>query len=318
MIRKMTGECGQIGRKRSRVRRLNIAVMAAALLCLGLAGCAQGKKADMQLKVGLMPAVDAAPILYADEQGYFEKQGLKLELEMFTNAQDRQSALQAQSIDGAITDLIAVATNVNSGFPIKATSMTDGGFPVLAREALSDGEALKVGMMEVSVTNFLADQWLSDGHSLDKVFINDIPARLAAIGGGQLDAGIFPEPLASMGELKGMKKLNFAQPGELCPDVLVFTDKALKGKESAIKAFYAAYNQAVDALNQDEEAARSILMAKIPNLSPDIKDKILLPEFTRASLPDEGYLERIISWTGALVPKLEVKPADLVDSRFVR
>lgn len=291
-----------------------VLVCAFALL---MAGCGAEKKDDLSLKVGLMPAVDAAPMLLAEQNGYFTDLGITVELQMFSNAQDRQSALQTQTIDGAITDLIAVAANVDGGFAIKATTTTNGVFPVLSKEDAAGKQTIKAGMMEVSVTNFLMDEWLGGTHQLEKVYINDIPARLAAIENGQLDMALFPEPMASMGALSGLIKTLYQPEDGVCPDVLVFTGKALADKEKAIKLFHDAYNKAVDELNQNPQAARDILMEKIPNVKPEIKDSILLPVYTKASLPDDDYIDGIIRWTADVMKKeLKVTAGDLVDRSF--
>lgn len=283
------------------------------------AGCGSDKKdtEDLSLKVGLMPAVDAVPVLLAEEKGYFTELGLDVELQIFNNAQDRQSALQTQSIDGAITDLIAVAANVDGGFDIKATTMTNGVFPVLLKEEAKEKENIKVGMMEVSVTNFLIDEWLGSDYTIEKVYINDIPARLAAIESGQLDMGLFPEPMASMGELNGLTKELYQPEEGFCPDVIVFTGKALSEKEEAVKKFHEAYNKAVNEVNQNQQAGRDILMEKIPNLKPEIKDSIVFPEYTTAGVPDNQYIEKIIKWTSEVMKKeLKVTAEDLVEREF--
>lgn len=295
--------------------------MLAVAAVFSAAGCGskENNAEGLSLKVGLMPAVDAAPVLLAEKNGYFKELGLHVELQIFNNAQDRQSALQTQSIDGAITDLIAVAANVDGGFDIKATTMTNGVFPVLSKEASENKTDIKVGMMEVSVTNFLIDEWLGNKYKIEKVYINDIPARLAAIQSGQLDMGLFPEPMASMGELTGLKKNLYQPEGGLCPDVIVFTGKALTEKGEAVKLFHEAYNKAVDELNNNPQAARDILMEKIPNLKPEIKDKIILPEYTKTSLPDDEYIDKIIQWTSGVMKKdLKVTADELVERKFSR
>lgn len=299
--------------------RIIVLVILVATTVLSAAGCgsAENNAEGLSLKVGLMPAVDAAPVLLAEKKGYFEELGLDVELQIFNNAQDRQSALQTQSIDGAITDLIAVAVNVNGGFDIKATTMTNGVFPVLSNEASQNKTDIKVGMMEVSVTNFLIDEWLGDKYTIEKVYINDIPARLAAIQSGQLDMGLFPEPMASMGELTGLEKNSYQPESGFCPDVIVFTGKALTEKEEAVKLFHEAYNKAVDELNNNPQAARDILMEKIPNLKPEIRDKIILPEYTKTSIPDDQYIDEIIQWTSGVTKKeLKVTADDLVERKF--
>lgn len=303
--------------KHNRIVMLAVLLVVTAFAVTGC-GLAKEDSDDLVLKVGLMPAVDSAPILLAEKNGYFKELDLSVELQIFNNAQDRQSALQTQTIDGAITDLIAVAANVDGGFDIKATTMTNGVFPVLLKEGADSKQSIKVGMMEVSVTNFLIDEWLGDNYTIEKVFINDIPARLAAIGSGQLDMGLFPEPMASMGELNGLQKKLFQPEEGFCPDVIVFTGKALTEKEEAIKLFHKAYNKAVDELNQDKQAGIDIIMEKIPNLKPEAKDNIIIPEYTKVTIPDNQYIDKIIQWTSeAMKKELQVTADDLVERKFV-
>lgn len=303
--------------KHNRIVMLAVLLVVTAFAVTGC-GLAKEDSDDLVLKVGLMPAVDSAPILLAEKNGYFKELDLSVELQIFNNAQDRQSALQTQTIDGAITDLIAVAANVDGGFDIKATTMTNGVFPVLLKEGADSKQSIKVGMMEVSVTNFLIDEWLGDNYTIEKVFINDIPARLAAIGSGQLDMGLFPEPMASMGELNGLQKKLFQPEEGFCPDVIVFTGKALTEKEEAIKLFHKAYNKAVDELNLDKQAGIDIIMEKIPNLKPEAKDNIIIPEYTKVTIPDNQYIDKIIQWTSeAMKKELQVTADDLVERKFV-
>jgi NitT/TauT family transport system substrate-binding protein len=275
-------------------------------------------KGELSLRVGLMPAVDAAPMLLAEKKGYYSELGLNVSLEMFNNAQNRQSALQAETIDGAMTDFIAVAVNTDGGFDLKAITMTDGMFPVLVSSGALDRKDVRVGMMEVSVSNFLIDEWLGDSYNIEKVFITEIPARLAAIQSGQLDMGLFPEPVASIGELSGLNKKIYEPEDGYCPDVLAFTGKALREKEKALKLFLEAYNRAVEDINKTPQEARDILMEKIPNMVPEVRDLMVLPDYKKASLPDDGYINKVIDWTARTVKRnMQVTADELVERKFV-
>ncbi|RBP63808.1 NitT/TauT family transport system substrate-binding protein [Alkalibaculum bacchi] len=272
---------------------------------------------ELSLKIGLMPAVDAAPMYIAEKEGYFEELGLDVEFVVFNNGQERQSALQTNTIDGSITDLIAVATNVNSGFGLKATSMTQGMFPVLVKSDYEDKKDIKATMMEVSVTNFLIDEWFGEDHNIEKVFINEIPARLEMVKSGDVDMGIFPEPMASMGAVDGLEKKTFEMKDGYSPDVLAFTAKALDEKAKAIELFYEGYNKAIGDIHADETIARDVVIEKL-DLNESIKEDIILPAYTKASLPDEKYLENIITWVEEVLKKdMEVSPEDLVERAFV-
>lgn len=302
-----------------------IVMLLVAVFSLTAIGCtskddlSKESEENRTLKIGLMPAVDTAPILIAEKNGYFKDAGINVEIEIYSNAQNRQSALQSYQIDGAMTDFIAVATNVDGGFDIKATTMTDGIFPVLSNGDVSGKKDIKVGMMEVSVSNYLIDKWLGKDYNIEKVFINEIPARLAAIQSGELDMGLFPEPVASNGELKGLKKNLYGMDDEFSPDCLVFTGKAIAEKEKAIKAFHEAYNKAVDEINKNPQIARDILVEKIPNTNPEVKDIMVLPTYKKAAIPSDEYLQSIIDWTSKTLNKdLTVKPEALLEGKFVK
>ena len=290
-----------------------------AIGCTSKGDLSKESEENRTLKIGLMPAVDTAPILIAEKNGYFKDAGINVEIEIYSNAQNRQSALQSYQIDGAMTDFIAVATNVDGGFDIKATTMTDGMFPDLSNGDISGKKDIKVGMMEVSVSNYLIDKWLGKDYNIEKVFINEIPARLAAIQSGELDMGLFPEPVASNGELKGLKKNLYGMDDEFSPDCLVFTGKAIAEKEKAIKAFHEAYNKAVDEINKNPQIARDILVEKIPNTNPEVKDIMVLPTYKKAAIPSDEYLQSIIDWTSKTLNKdLTVKPEALLEGKFVK
>ncbi len=283
------------------------------------AGCSTNKAPaeDLTLKIGVMPAVDSAPIFLAHKKGYFEELGLKVEVQVYTNAMDRQGALQSGALDGAMTDVIALLNNVENGFNIKVTTSTDGVFPFLVKEDISGKTTLTAGMMEVSITNYLSDRCLSEQYTLDKVYINDIPSRLEMISKGTLDLAVIPEPMASQGELNGLTKLIIENTDAYSPDVMVFTQNAIDKKAEALKRFHQAYNKAVDEIAQDDSEARDILI-EVLSLKPEIKEKIIMPRYHKARVPSEEYLNGVMDWNEkVLKKKITLKYEDLVEGKFV-
>ena len=308
---------------------IKVVVLIIAMSIFMFSGCTVGNNtevteskteevsADMNLKIGVMPAVDAAPIFVAQEKGYFEQLGLDLEVELFTSGQDRQSALQTGQVDGAISDIIALLMNVQGGFDIKGTMLTDGMFPILVREGFEDKEQISMALMEVSVTNYLADEWLSENHDIEKIFINEIPARLEMIKTGNVDMGVFPEPVATMGSLNGLEKRIYENKDGYCPDIFVFTEKAINEKEEAIKAFHEGYNMAVKDINEDDSLARELLIKKL-SLIEDIKDMIDLPEYKLAQLPNDEYVSQIINWIEKELGKeISIEASDIFERKFI-
>lgn len=295
-------------------------ILILCVLVFTFAGCSQPKEQEkMVLNIGLMPAVDTAPIFVAIEKGYFDDLNLEVNIQMYASGQDRQSALQAGAVDGVMTDIIALATNVNGGFDIKATMLTDGMFVILANEGAKEKEKVTVGTMEISVTNFLIDQWIGNDYTIEKVFVNAIPARLEAVATGQLDMGILPEPIASVGVLKGLEKLIFEPVDGFSPDVMAFTQKAIDDKPEALQAFVDAYNKAIKDIQEDESLAREAILNNIPNVSPELKDLMDLPEYHMARLPSEDYLRKAIDWTNQILDEpMYIEPSDLIDTQFLK
>lgn len=250
----------------------------------------------VELSIGLMPAVDSAPILLAKQEGYFEELGLNLESTIYTNANNRQSALQSNELDGTMTDLIAFVNNQYNGFETKIVTSTDGSFSFLTGDTFESAETKKLGLMEVSVSNYLADHYVTPEYNVEKVYIAEIPARLELLKSGQLDIGFFPEPIASMGELNGLTKLiTITDDDGFTPEAMVFTTKALAEKSVAIERFIKGYNKAVEAIEKDDSLARDILIKTI-DLDPASKDLITLPTYHKARVPSEAYLNKIIDW----------------------
>ena len=290
-------------------------ILLVAVLVLG--GCGQKPSPSQVLKVGVMPAVDSLPIFVADQMGIFEDLGLDIEVEVYTNAMDRQSALQAGGLDGAMTDVIGLVNNVHNGFDIKVTTSTDGVFPILYNSKNTSKETLVAGMMEVSVTNSLSDEFLKDV-TFTKEYITDLPARLEMISKGSLDLAVIPEPMASMGALNGLDKYVMELNDAYSPEVMVFNQKAIDSKNKELKLFHQGYNLALETIEKDPSAARQLLVDTLA-LNPAILDDFVLPTYNKVRVPSQEYIQKIIDWNNQVLgTDIELDYSKLVDGQFVK
>ncbi|MCF8008568.1 MAG: ABC transporter substrate-binding protein [Halanaerobiales bacterium] len=273
---------------------------------------------DFTLKIGIMPAVDSAPILLALERGYYQELNLDLKIDVYTNAVNRQSALQTGELDGAMTDLIAFVNNVKNGFLVKITTSTDGSFPVLVKKNFEEKEIIDIGMMEISVANFLSEQYLKEQYKMNKIFIPAIPARLEMVKSGKLDMAIIPEPLASMGELAGLEKRIYKNIYDFTPEAMIFTDTAIKNKSEAITRFHQAYNKAVLDIQKDNNLAKDVLINSL-KLNPEIKELITLPDYHLARVFTESYLNHVISWVAEKQnEEITLSYKNMVEEKFIK
>ncbi|MFW5981346.1 MAG: ABC transporter substrate-binding protein [bacterium] len=281
-----------------------------------LVACTNNEE-DLTLSIGIMPAVDSAPILLADELGYYEELGLDISIDIYTDANLRQTALQSGELDGAMTDLIAFVNNVQHDFDIKITTSTDGVFPVLVSSDFEERENIRIGMMEVSVSNFLSDQYLSEEYVMEKLFIPAIPTRLEMMVAGQMDMAIIPEPMASMGQLRGLDKRVYENEYEFMPEAMIFTGRAIEEKEEAIALFHQAYDMAVRDIQEDDISAREVLIERL-ELNPEIKEMIVMPEYHLTRVPDQEYMNIVINWVEDVQDmEIDVAYEDMIERKFL-
>ena len=85
-----------------------------------------------KLVIGTMPDIDSLPLVIAQEKGFFAEEGINVELQQFKSAMDRDAALQSGNLDGAVSDVLAVAFAKDGGFGVSVTSFTDGSYKLVA------------------------------------------------------------------------------------------------------------------------------------------------------------------------------------------
>ncbi len=76
------------------------------LASLLLAGCTQPAVSDQPIRVALLPVLDSLPLYVAQQQGYFEDAGLKVELVPVGSAPERDQLMQSGQVDGMLNELV--------------------------------------------------------------------------------------------------------------------------------------------------------------------------------------------------------------------
>lgn len=260
------------------------------------------------LRIGLMPALDSLPLLYAKEKGLFEEQGLEVEFELFNNLLNRQSALQAGTIDGCISDLISFYSMRHHQFPLVVSSQVPGAFRMVWASSPMDllqRPTLRVATAEVSVVNYLTDRQASlEGKQLEKLYINEIPARLISLQNGESDVAVLPEPLASRARERGL----VVEEGWITsvPDVLLFRRETVEQKADSLRIFHQQLQLALQALKEKpEEGLR--LFAKTFQLPEELATKLQLPAdfFEPLKLPSVELCADVRAWMNEVL-KVEV------------
>lgn len=287
-----------------------ILLLSMLILALALAaGCGNSNdktKKDLQpITIGLMPDTDSLPFIIAKEKGYFAEEGIEVNIQQYKSAMDRDSALQSGNLDGAVSDMLAVAFAKAGGFDVKVTSFTDGSYKLIASKdaGINNVKALAgkdVAVSRNTIIEYVTDQILAkegmDSESINKVIIPQIPTRLEMLQNGKLAAATLPEPMASIAVSNGCTYVTGSDELGINPGVIMFTAKTVDNKTAEIAAMYRAYNKAVDYLNNTSRDEYIDLVVEKGGFPPAAKEALKLPEYHKAALPKESDVTDCIKW----------------------
>ena len=291
------------------MKRLLVMMMASVLVLSALvAGCGsqQAEKKELQgIAIGLMPYIDSVPIIIAEEKGYFAEEGLKVDIQKFKSAMDRDAALQSGNLDGAISDMLAVAFAKAGGFDVKVTSYTDGTYKLIAGKGDGDVKPQDLAGKDVAVSKNTIIEYVTDRimasqnmpeDSINKVVIPQIPTRLEMLQSGKLAAATLPEPMGSIAIANGCRFVTDSEEMGVNPGVMMFTAKAASDKKAELQAFYRAYNKAVKYLNEHLQDEYMDLVIEKSGFPDAAKAALKLPQYREAGLPAEKDVSECINW----------------------
>lgn len=278
------------------------------------------------LRFGIMPDADSLPFMVAEAEGLFAKEGVAVELVPFVNAQERDAAIQAGKVDGAIADMLAAAFLVAGGFDLRVTSATDGRYGIAAAPGsgiakASELRGKRIGMSTNTIIQYSVDAIVvAAGLPVDAytvVAIPKMPVRMEMLLAGQVDAAGLPEPLLTAAIARGATLVGTTEEFGIDAAVVLFTKAMLDTRLSDVKKLYNAYAEATARIGAKPDAYRAFLVEKA-SFPEAVRDAYRFVEYRKPTLPDTAQVEAAIGWLtarGLLSKKLSA--SDLLDGRAV-
>ncbi len=307
------------------------AVLSAIIL---LSTCSSGKKQENKeipaITIGVMPSMDYLPLAIAQREGYFEKHGVKVTIEKFLSANQRDVAFQSGSVDGGVTDYTSAALLKAGGFDMKLTSKCQAPFYIVASAQsginnLSELKGKKVAVSQNTVIDFCVDMALASvgltPSDVEKTEINKIPERFEMLRNNKIDATGLPNPFALIAASEGGKLLVSMDSLKYTVTGLVFSQSVIETKSDAIKKMYAAYNDGVAYLNAHTVADIKDILVKELKFPEPVAEKVTLPKYNNAQpvLANDKDIQAVITWlSGKKLLNDSFKAEDLINDQLTQ
>jgi NitT/TauT family transport system substrate-binding protein len=280
---------------------------AAALLVLVLvAGCGVGRGSakvlgpDDEIKVGVIPVADFAPVYIAAEEGYFEDEGLNVKTQVMQNA----AAIAPSVINGQLQFGTAAVPPflgaVQKGLPLKAvangtsiaadpeqdpSALVAGPGSDVERPRDLEGKTVAVNALSSVVHVTAAAAIKADGGDPAKVtFVAmPFPDMVPALARGAIDAASLVEPFYARSVGQGTRVLAHPYSSALSPNgtfTVIFTaGPFIETNPEIVRKFARAVDKAsVEAAKHPEKVGA--VLAKYGKLPPEVFSKIKVPLYS--------------------------------------
>lgn len=283
-------------------------IMALFVICVVMAGCTPGETPKpIVLRIGVIPITKGLPFYVAEQEEYFQKQGVSVEIVLFSSARERDAALQAGAIDGASTDLLGVALLNNTGVETRAVRIDSHEMdawmivsapssPIRSPKELAGIEVAvsRNTVIEFVTTQLLRAEGLSD-QDIKLVEVSAITTRMEMLSQGQVQAATLPEPMAALAILQGAHPLTDDMKHPVPPTVVAFRQAVLQEHPDAVRAFLKAIELAVTKINADPSSYTQLFF-QAANVPESLRGTVQVPRFLSAGVPSAEQVQVVIDW----------------------
>ncbi len=281
-------------------------------LSLILSACASAEPEQVTLRMALLPVLDTLSIHVAAQEGFFEEQGVSVEIIPVSSAPERDQIVSAGEADGMLNEVVSTLfynkdeVQVQIVRTARAATSEAPIFRILASAdsgitSVEDLKGVEIGISEGTVIEYLTDRLLeAEGfteNEIASIAVPKIPDRLALLGSGELQAAMLPDPASSLALQGGaVVVVDDTSYPEFGFSVFSFRKDVIDAHPEAIEKFLAAVEQAVEKINADPSQYAD-LMAEKGLVPPPLMESYTVNPFPTAGVPSQAQWNDAVDWT---------------------
>ena len=257
------------------------------VLVISVSCSGDAKDHPKKIRIGLVNWIGYTPFYLAEQQGYFARYGLDVELIRIEDVGLRRQAIASGQVDAIALTLDAMIVARDNEIPVQAILALDhssGGDGILVAEGLVSLHDLKGKNVAYQTGQpsqlFLYEILRKQGLGFDdvqSVFLDADRAGAAFIG-GQVDAAVTWEPWLTQAEKQGVGKVYLdskSTPG-LITDVLYARESVVKDKREVFVLLARAWYDAVAYLKENPVEAERVAMSAFAMTEGEVQ--IIMPK----------------------------------------
>jgi len=268
-------------------------------------------KERIQIKFAVLPIIDTLPLYVAQQEGYFAKHGVEVELIPVASAPERVQMVAAGQVDGTINETLSVMLFNKEDIQLKAVRYAlrptegYGHFFILASEKSKittpvELVGVEIGVSQGTVIEYVTERLLSaEGLNSDEiktVSVPKIPDRMALLGSGEISAATLPDPLGALAVQSGaVVVMDDSSYPEYGFSIYSFRKDVIEAHPEAIRDFLAAIDEAIVLINSDPTQFTSILSDNGIVPAP-LLEAYRVPPFPVVGIPTESEWLDALNW----------------------
>ena len=266
---------------------------------------------QVTLKIAVLPIIDTLPMYVAQQEGLFAKYGVNVEFVPVASAPERDQLLAAGQADGTINEILSVMLFNKETIQMQAVRYAlrpaegYGHFFILAsaKSGITTPDGLKgieIGVSQGTVIEYVTERLLqAEGlraADIKTIAVPKIPDRMALLASGELNAGVLPDPLASLAISQGAVIIadDSAHP-EYGFSTISFRKEIIDANPEGVRAFLAAIEEATDLINLDPKKYINVLSEQ-KLVPPPLLETYEVPPFPNQAVPTEAEWMDALAW----------------------